>query len=481
MDHKLLDESFRRALFRVVSLIDPDALESESIPALRHRYDKAIQIQSTERVATGLALSRVEVEQFLTPRVRAASSSEKQNQGAEVPGQGLAKLRALVWLEIVLTRKLKSKPNLLKADVPEELARRELRALELVLRAFITEQYEGQSALIERLRTLFKLKAVDDWLANAEPGSILTGTLFSDLASIFTHREEWPRYREIYSGSQALAYLKSNREVIRSYLDDIRFIRNSVAHHKDLSAVEIELLNLYYGQLVDPIQRLFEAGRTRVDPRSVLEVNPSTLETYFSSLRRDVEDLGQRTQEIERDLKTVHEEVGTINRRTQRTHISVAAVLVLLLAGGSLLVYAILRIRSSIAHDYKSLGWLTLSSSVEGTNVSLQGEAWMGNQQVSFGSAKLRTVARRGNEILARSDLSSRFDPRQVGGQSPISFDVPTRTDSVTTCFSIWSSKLEGTYTVIQKFGLRPGSSMADLPSIANEQVVKGEATPCPP
>ena len=367
MNKRLLDESFRRSLHRVVLFADAAAQAGESVAALQERFNVALQRRSAKVLASELGLSLEELEKELTPRLRAASRLQGgEPETASAQASNLAVLRALAWMEVVLTRKEKARPELLgeEEQPSEERARKQLRALELILRAFVNEAYPDQEVLLERLRLLFKTKAVDQWLAKAQPDDVLTGTVFQDLARVFTHEQEWPRYEPVYSRAQALNYLRDKRKAISAYLEDVRVIRNYVAHCKELSAVQIELLDTYYGILVDPIQQIFYEGRTGVDPRRFLEVDKAALEEYFTRLQGDVEELGQRTRAIEQNLEEVHTDVGTIGRRARSTHRRVTAMVVVLLAAVGAAIYAMHRVRSEVAHDYKSLGWVVLSAGV---------------------------------------------------------------------------------------------------------------------
>ena len=455
MDAYLLSESLRRGLFSVIVLINPAAIESDSLITLRAHYDDAVRTGTKKKVAANLSLSDSELEQHFAPRLKRAIPNHKSTTAAEPLVGLIAQLRLLIWIEIILKRTHKASPQLLlEAQQSEVIAKKQVRAVEMVLRALINEKYGDQDALIERLRMLFKSTIVDRWLSDAGPGNILTGTLFSELASIFTHKDEWANYSPLYEEFQPVVYLRENRETIQTFLEDIRFIRNDVAHYKELSGVQVELLHIYYSQLVDPIQRLFESGRTKVDPTAIMNVDASALDRYFQILREDIEDIGERTREIERELKSVQSGVQTIEKRTRRTHLSIKVIIIGLVFTVIVGAYIIYSGRKALALDYRSLGWVTLSPGEVGRPISVQGQVWMGNQKVSFADAQLNVVAQRGGSLLERLDLTDRLNPRQVGAQQAIAFQVPEGTDTLVTCFSVPSVTLGHQYTVVERFDL---------------------------
>ena len=480
MDPTLLRESVRRGLFRVVSLFDSAATEQESAVALRARYEKALPRLSQQGVAKQLGLSKGDLEQHFSKLLREAVSEGTATRGGTA--ESIAQLRLLIWIERILRLKDPSGPPvLLETQPPNELAKKQVRAMELALRAFISERYGRQDLLIERLKVLFRSEMVTGWLAKAEPGNVLTGTLFRELAEIFTHQAEWPRYQALYDDGIVL-FMKDRRATIRTFLEDVGSIRNTVAHHKELTAAQVELLNLYYTELADPIQRLFREGQTSVNPAALLDADHGVVERYFLSLREDVQRIEGRTVGVERNLQTVQGDVADIGDRTRRTHMSVGLIGVLLTLAAVSVIYVILRARSELAQDYRSLGWLTLATGQpreKAASLLVQGQVWMGNQDVSFGNTDLRMVAERGGTVEARAILTGKLNPRQVGDQEAIEFDVPSGADTLTTCFSVPSAKLGGLYTVMQRFALPSGPEGMELAPLGAAQVVPVDRSYC--
>ena len=478
MNATLLNESLRRGLLRVVKLFDPVAGDNESSLELRARYEKCLPRRGKESLASDLGLNKGELEQHFSKLLREAiplTSAAPRSETAE----SIAQLRLLIWIEKILRQKDPSGPPvLLEVQPAGELAKKQVRAMELALRAFVSERYGRQDLLIERLQVLFNSGLVTGWLAAAEPGNVLTGTLFSDLANIFTHESEWPRYEAIYDEGIVL-FMKDRRETIRAFLQDVVSIRNTVAHHKELTAVQIELLNIYYSELADPIQKLYKDGKTKVDPSAFMEADRGVIERYFVTLREDLQRIEGRTLGVERDLQEVQSDVVVIGHRTRRTYMSLGLIGILLTLAALSVVYVVLRVRSGLAHDYRSLGWVTLAAARAKGITSVQGQVWMGDQNASFGDADLRIVAESSGAVDAKTDLTGKLNPRQLGDQEAIEFNIPWGADTLTTCFSVPSAKLGGVYTVEQRFAIQAKPEVMELSPLGAPQVVQVDRSYC--
>ena len=68
-------------------------------------------------------------------------------------------------------------------------------------------------------------------------------------------------YDNIFDQSSSLKYDKKKTSSLRYFLDDIRIIRNSIAHNKKINPVQIELLNEYYNEISNNINKAFEESR----------------------------------------------------------------------------------------------------------------------------------------------------------------------------------------------------------------------------
>jgi len=316
MEEYSLFSCVRQTANEIITLIDPATPENLDIRELRLRYDRALQIEGKAGVSKVLGLSAAELEQGFGPALRRALvfAADDSSHGVD---RTIAYLRFLNWAETVANKPgIALSVSSLPQETPEILAQKQVRALELVLRALVTEHYESQDKLISRLKSLFKSEVVQQWLRDATKGDILSGTLFSDLASIFTHKQEFQNYEHIYNSANVLTFLKQRRDTIRDFLEDIRFLRNRIAHHRPLKPAQIELLNMYYEQIVQPVQLIFDQGSTRVNPDALLDTDDTSLHVYFSQLKADLSTLDERTLTISHGVEEIKAGVGDIRRRT---------------------------------------------------------------------------------------------------------------------------------------------------------------------
>jgi len=101
----------------------------------------------------------------------------------------IAQLRLFSWLETIASRSsaYDLSPQV-EALVSEDMGRKRIRALELVIRSLIGERHGDQKGLSDHLRLIFGDKVVDRWSTVADANDLLSGTTFSELASIFVNK-----------------------------------------------------------------------------------------------------------------------------------------------------------------------------------------------------------------------------------------------------------------------------------------------------
>jgi len=432
MNSGLVLESIRLALGKILFLIDPAAKADEPIDALYARYNDAVQRQSKAVIGSKLGISADSVRKLITDPLNFALSAAKQSDGTLA---AITCLRCLFLLEPILQRKLScDAPLLIDEQTDVGQARKQVRAVELILRAMIREKHVDEDRLLERLRVLFANapKDINRWLKDADPGDVLSGMLLRDLSAVFTHAEEWNLYEALYDRVKILEVASDRRNTIETYLADVNSIRNCVAHHKNLTRVQIELLNVYYAELVEPIQRLFRAGRTGVNPEAIATVDKSTVDRYLDLLREDLDRVGVETGETGRRTKWI---------------VGLTALILMVVVGGFALQYFLNRAgRQARAMEYQSLGWVAASAA--GGNV--QARIFLGNAATDFGHVSLLAAMRMQNSTERALDLSQKVTIVQRGAQEPVSFSVPAETKAVTFCLIVPSAELESKYRVTQ-------------------------------
>lgn len=251
----------------------------------------------------------------------------------------IAALRLLVWSEELSSRLGAITASEVLNDVlNEELGRKQIRALELILRSLIDQRFGSQESLERELSNYFGDKVIAQWKASADPGNLLSGTTFSELASLFVNKQEYKNYEKCFSDASYLRYLKEKRNTLQNYLEDVRRVRNKLAHNKAVSGAQLYLLDLYYQEIIEPIQTSFDEGDIKVDPSIYLEASASDLDSYFSKLSEDIDGI---KDDIE-DLKTaVEERFDLITETTDAIRADTSALKrksSILIAGVSLLI-----------------------------------------------------------------------------------------------------------------------------------------------
>ncbi|MBL8914064.1 MAG: hypothetical protein JNM17_25390 [Archangium sp.] len=310
----------------------------------------------------------------------ALSDVERWNASpAETPRRAelinLASLRALQWLD-----PMAQKLGVVGVELPgiptdEAHTASRVRALELVLRELIHESYRTQDALVTRLRTVFKADSIEKWQRSAAGGDVLSGMSFGDLASLFVNREEYPRYQSLLEVEQYLAMLRERRATLRTYLDGVRLVRNSLAHHKPLSVVQHALVEAYTREIFSPLSQSWREGRTTVNPDSHLQASREGLSQWVATLAEDV-------REVQDELAKLKDVVAGTQRDVSALE---GAVVLILLAG----FFVILTIGASVYDVLTSPPTLdiNLDRAAEQGMRSIRGLTWAA---LTFGLAMVR-------------------------------------------------------------------------------------------
>ena len=238
-------------------------------------------------IANKLHITKEVFEELLTAIRRVAHTVSKQEQTTEYLNR--ATLNALRLLNL-LGRIKESNPALHYATSPyshdDDLActvtQQKLRALELMIRSLINEAYISQDHLRQHFEAINK-NLVTQWARAAEKNNLLSGAMFGELISLFIGKTEYPRhYQKFYEDTPFLNLFKEKRKTLEAFFEDIRHIRNQVAHHKKLSQVQVTLLEHYYQEIVDPLQQAYDNGNTSVNPDQYKDASDKELQSYFA-------------------------------------------------------------------------------------------------------------------------------------------------------------------------------------------------------
>lgn len=310
------------AFGQILPLLGITAQEQPSPEAFYQSLQQARQnLGSWKDVAQQLNLSEQEITQF-TQTLRTLNKLLERHDSAQPAGKNLAiaALRFLAQLE-----RLKEKQPLLTystdlhKDGEEKQLRslQQVRALELMIRSLINEAYSNQQVLLHHLRTLFGEERVKTWLNVADRDDVLSGTMFSELSSLFVDKKEYAtHYSPLYQYTPLLSFMNDKRKTLQTFLDDIRAIRNRLAHHKRVTSVHTELVNYYYQEIADPVQEAFDEGRVQVNPDRYFDAGEAEVRQYFNQMAEKMGRLGDDLQEVKESLERQNEKLDDIKQDT---------------------------------------------------------------------------------------------------------------------------------------------------------------------
>jgi len=320
-----------RLLKGLITFLGKDAEESSGNDSLVKLYDGLKSERGNKQIAAALEMHQAELEDFnksIRDLVRQRGDEEAGRRNA-----ALVQLRFISWMETLSSR---NEGLIFDADIPaqisEELGRKQVRALELILRSLITERFGDQQKLEQELSQLFSDKVVGKWKKGADQGDLLSGTTFSELAGLFVNVQEYPNYAPLYEETPFLTYLRDKRKTIQNFLDDIRRVRNTLAHNKQVSNTQLSLLDLYYEELISPVQDAHDQGQTKVNPDTFLDISKDELDDYFNNLHEDIQsvkdDIASMRESLQGTLGDIAADTGEIRKGTKNIAIGVAAAVV---------------------------------------------------------------------------------------------------------------------------------------------------------
>lgn len=238
---------------------------------------------------------------------------------------GNAMIAALRLIDALNTVKEANPPLTFDTALPESSpeegvastrTQQQVRALELVIRSLITEAYGSQDRLREHFAALNKA-AVEKWAKAGDKGDLLSGSMFGELVSMFVNVKEYPQnYGKLFSDTPFLQFLDEKRATLEAFLSDVRSIRNRVAHHKRVTPVQVALLDRYYTEIVEPLQKAFDRGHTRVNPDAFFDANADQLQQYFGRTEAQLKRFGDDIDSFKSDLSQLGAEVRGVREDT---------------------------------------------------------------------------------------------------------------------------------------------------------------------
>ena len=254
--------------------------------------------------------------------------------------------RISLWLETIC-KKLNISFSLDESISNEEIAIKQVRALELLIRDIVNENLGGKENVLSKLQSLFKQEVVEKWLKGADETGVLSGTTFSELSSIFLDKNIFKSVEEIVESSQ-LKLSKTGRDSLRYILEDIRLIRNSIAHNKKISNIQIEALNEYYRAIANLIK---ESISNNINPDSYLDLDKANMESFISSLKEDNKTIKISVEEIKTDVREVRKDTTSIRKKTS---FIIAGISLILIVTG-IILYLVSKQSGSTANISKDI------------------------------------------------------------------------------------------------------------------------------
>lgn len=307
MRNNIISDAIQTALNRVGVFLNPEMLTFSIAD-----YKKSKSSLSAKKVAEILGINEGMLNEF-EEALKQFYSHQIDNQKSK-----LACLRVALWLETI-TKNLGIEFEFEKALSTEETAIKQVRALELIIRDVINEQLGGKENVITKLQDLFKQEVIDKWIKSADQSGVLSGTTFSELSNILLDKNIFKGIEDIFNTSD-IVISNSTRDSLRFILEDIRVIRNAIAHNKKVSNIQIEALNEYYKTIAEILKT---ANKTNINPDSYLDLTKSNMEEFISGLKEDnknisgnLENIKQTVTDIKSDTTEIKKDSATNKKRS---------------------------------------------------------------------------------------------------------------------------------------------------------------------
>ena len=224
----------------------------------------------------------------------------------------IVSFRLALWLEKIC-KNLNLSFSIDEVISNQELAIKQVRALELIIRDVVNDNLGGKDNVLLKLQELFKQEVIEKWLKNGDETGVLSGTTFSELSSIFLDKNIFKGLQDIFE-AEGIKLNGDSRDTLRKILEDIRIIRNSIAHNKQVSNIQVEALNEYYRTIASLIR---DSKSNKVNPDSYLDLEKSNMEEFILQLKEDNKEISGNLESIK---KSIDDGFSTINEKTDNIH-----------------------------------------------------------------------------------------------------------------------------------------------------------------
>lgn len=318
-----LINSIQLFLNKVLNHLNTD-IEEYNLEVLKKEKSK----QSTSVLCNKLYLNESMYNEFETALYQFEQYKDDTNKSK------IACLRLCLWLETISKNtKIEFSVDFENALNNEELAIKQVRAMELLIRDVVSDQIGGSENIVIKLQTLFKQDVIDKWLKSSDETGILSGTTFSELSNILLDKNIFQSVEDIFSDSN-IELSKTTRDSLRLILEDIRVIRNSIAHNKKISKIQIESLNTFYLEISRLIK---ESKKTKINPDDYLDLSKVNLENFIGNLKEEnskitgeLSDIKEQISDVKSDTTQILSESKKSNNKNKLILGSILLVLVMI-------------------------------------------------------------------------------------------------------------------------------------------------------
>jgi TolB-like protein len=301
-----LINSIQLFLNKVLNHLNTD-IEEYNLEVLKKEKSK----QSTSVLCSKLGLNESMFNEFETALYQFEQYKDDTNKSK------IACLRLCLWLETISkSTKIEFSVDFENALNNEELAIKQVRAMELLIRDVVSDQIGGSENIIIKLQTLFKQEVIDKWLKSSDETGILSGTTFSELSNILLDKNIFQSIEDIFSDSN-IELSKTTRDSLRLILEDIRVIRNSIAHNKKISKIQIESLNTFYLEISKLIR---ESKKTKINPDDYLDLSKANLENFIGNLKEENSKITGELSEIKEQISDVKSDTTQILSESKKSN-----------------------------------------------------------------------------------------------------------------------------------------------------------------
>ncbi|WBM70755.1 STY4199 family HEPN domain-containing protein [Buttiauxella sp. WJP83] len=294
----------RQASLQILPLLTITASEGKDPQWFFQQLEQArLALGSWMAVAKRLNLNDAEISQFTLLLRHLQQLVPQYESGQEIShNQLISALRFVSYLELVRLKQplLGYSTELDKnSEAEQQKALRQMRALELMLKAMITKNYPSQSHLVNKLKKQFGADCVRRWLKHGEQGDVLSGMRFGELALMVVDKKEFANhYAEIFHSSSQLNLFIDQRKTLQTFLDDVREIRNHLIQQPPLTSVQLALLDSYYQESSAAIQRAWDEGRTTVNPAAFMAADDAQVQEFIELAHKKYHQAGRDSDEV---------------------------------------------------------------------------------------------------------------------------------------------------------------------------------------